>query len=62
MVTLTFSRPEHLSTLFTSRQLYTLNSKPLSISEKIELSRRFAKGLQALESSSEAKEEANQLF
>lgn len=62
MVTLRFNKPDHLSAIFASRQLYSLNSKPLSIKEKIELSRRFAKGFQQLEKSEEAKQEATELF
>ena len=62
MVTLAFNKPKSISTLFVSRQLYSLNSKPLTSKEKVELNRRFAKGFQILESSAEARAEAVQLF
>lgn len=44
-VTTQFSSYNELSTLFLARELYTLNStRKLTMKEKLQLNRRFAKG------------------
>lgn len=55
-VTTQFSSYKELSTLFLARELYTLNStRQLSMKEKLQLNRRFAKGFKIVASKPEYK-------